>query len=572
MTNNYLKQHLGRPLLIVSIAMLLATITLVLVSPKPGQAQDSAAWPVGNFVYSAWDGDTNEIIKKEYNSTSSDTKLTLGGSVNYYDPALSPWGTKVAFNGCPKPYNEPCHIYTTPFNTVGGTPTQLTNSGSDRHPTWSPDGSWIAYEHRDNNGIEIYMIKASGGTPVKVTSSGNNHNPTWSPDGKWIAYEHWNGRSYDIYKISPPPLDERAVSVDGAEVRVTTDTPTSAPNDYDPDWSPKGDQISFDRGDSVYVAPSNPNDPSVSPSLVGRGQRPAWSPDGSRIAFLYPTAPDGGCLDLCAVAGTVWDIYTANPDGSGSFRITGGGNITSERENKHSMDWGWLPDTKPPEILCCSKAFTWSSTLSTSAVPVSLSWLASDNTAGSNGMGSSGISRSFLERSTNGGAYTLDGAPYDTKWYVRLEPGNTYSYRVRAVDKAGNWSAWTYRESFKLEGHQETSATYSGSWHEDSFRDAYGGSVKHAKASGAVARFSFTGQDVAWVSTTGPDRGKAEVRIDGRLISTVDLYSATTQARKIVAIYGEWWKGFHTVEVKVLGTKAPASSGTRVDVDAFTVM
>src|SRR5215213_6303129 len=118
MTNYYLRNYVGCPFLIVALAMMLATITLALAAPTPVQAQDSAAWPVGNFVYSAWDGDTNEIIKKEYNSTSAGTKLTLGGSVNYYDPALSPWGTKVAFNGCPKPYNEPCHIYTIPFSTV----------------------------------------------------------------------------------------------------------------------------------------------------------------------------------------------------------------------------------------------------------------------------------------------------------------------------------------------------------------------------------------------------------------------------------------------------------------------
>ena len=44
---------------------------------------------------------------------------------------------------------------------------------------------------------------------------------------------------------------------------------------------------------------------------------------------------------------------------------------------------------------------------------------------------------------------------------------------------------------------------------------ASGDYVKHASASGAKARFSFAGKNVAWVASTGSNRGKAEVWVDG---------------------------------------------------------
>src|SRR5215207_8211813 len=116
----------SRPkVLVAALAMALVGISLVLVTPKPAQA--STAWPGGNFVYSAKDYDnTYEIIKKEY-STASSTKLTNSSSLHYRDPALSPWGNKVAFDGCTNPWSGYiCHIYTIPFS--GGTPTQLTPS------------------------------------------------------------------------------------------------------------------------------------------------------------------------------------------------------------------------------------------------------------------------------------------------------------------------------------------------------------------------------------------------------------------------------------------------------------
>ncbi len=97
--------------------------------------------------------------------------------------------------------------------------------------------------------------------------------------------------------------------------------------------------------------------------------------------------------------------------------------------------------------------------------------------------------------------------------------------------------------------------------------------MNYAGANGDKAQFSFTGSSVAWVATKGPDRGRAEVWMDGAKIKVIDLYASAEQPRRIVFAQDQLDASqTHTLEVRVLGTKNTASSGTYVDVDAFAVL
>ncbi len=122
----------------------------------------------------------------------------------------------------------------------------------------------------------------------------------------------------------------------------------------------------------------------------------------------------------------------------------------------------------------------------------------------------------------------------------------------------------------RQEAHQ--AIVYTGAWALQSAPTASGGYVRHAATSGARAKFSFAGKHVAWVTSTGANRGKAEVWVDGVKAATVDLYAPTAQPRKMVFTKAWSASANHTVEVRTLGTKNAASTGTRVDVDAFVAL
>jgi len=107
-----------------------------------------------------------------------------------------------------------------------------------------------------------------------------------------------------------------------------------------------------------------------------------------------------------------------------------------------------------------------------------------------------------------------------------------------------------------VDAQQETGAaiSYGGVWTPQSVTSAYGGALQYTTVTGAKATFGFTGLDVSWVAPKGPDRGKAEVWVDGAKVRTVDLYASAAQPRK--AVYTQSWgvPGSHTLEV---GCSAP---------------
>lgn len=226
-----------------------------------------------------------------------------------------------------------------------------------------------------------------------------------------------------------------------------------------------------------------------------------------------------------------------------------------------------LGDAATPAVTPPVAGFVAPSMLGDPEVPVVLSWPGSDL--------DSGIARYELQQSLNGGAYSAVAlpAPAATTITLLLAPG-AYGFQVRAQDNVGNWSDWV-GQSFTVGAYQENSPEVSypgGEWTQDSPAGAYGGSLKYAGASGAGAKFVFTGRDVAWVSWNGSNRGMADVYVDGVKEATVDLYSGALQGRQ--AVFRKFWAapGPHTLEVWALGQKNASSTSTHVDVDAFVII
>jgi len=199
-------------------------------------------------------------------------------------------------------------------------------------------------------------------------------------------------------------------------------------------------------------------------------------------------------------------------------------------------------------------------------VPVTLTWGPLDPEGDA-------ISKFQLRKSTNGGGFTnvTLSPPTNTIVTVAETPGNTYRFQARATDIAEATGPFATGPTVALSAFQETDAaiTYTGSWTTSALASAFGGTVNFAGTAGAKASFAFTGTAVAWVTTYAANRGKAEVFLDGVKVATLDLYSASTKARRIAYARNGLSNSAHTLEIRVLGIKNAASTGQRVDVDAF---
>jgi hypothetical protein len=87
--------------------------------------------------------------------------------------------------------------------------------------------------------------------------------------------------------------------------------------------------------------------------------------------------------------------------------------------------------------------------LGTSTVPTEISWSATDE--------GSGVAGYELEQCVNGGSFTDVSlpSPTSTTKTLRLQPGDTYHFRVRATDGADNISGWAKGRAFLVTGHRE---------------------------------------------------------------------------------------------------------------------
>lgn len=115
--------------------------------------------------------------------------------------------------------------------SVPRTFTRLTfEAGLQSEPTWSPDGSLIAYSSNRGGKFDIWVQPDGEGEPAQVTKSpGHNWQPDWSPDGRQIVFrsERMGGGLYVIPALGG---NERKISSFG----------------YRPSWSPDGGTILFD--------------------------------------------------------------------------------------------------------------------------------------------------------------------------------------------------------------------------------------------------------------------------------------------------------------------------------------
>jgi dipeptidyl aminopeptidase/acylaminoacyl peptidase len=227
------------------------TSSNIIYTINPDGSGLSQLTPIGNGFfdrYPAWSPNGARIVFGRATFTiksqiyvmnedgSNPTRLT-NNSATDWQPSWSPDGTKIAFVSDRDGNNE---IYV--MNADGSNQTRLTNNTAwDFDPAWSPDGTKIAFtSSRDftglngNNGFEIYVMCANGANPIRLTNnSAVDAQPSWSADGTRIAFSSQRDGLPLIY----------VMNADGSNPLNVTQSTTL--DSSDPEWSPDGTTIAF---------------------------------------------------------------------------------------------------------------------------------------------------------------------------------------------------------------------------------------------------------------------------------------------------------------------------------------
>jgi TolB protein len=241
-----------------------------------------------------------------------------------FDPAIDANGTVIVFASTR--YSTNSHLFTKSVN--GATITQVTDGPhNDAQPCFDPStGTRIAFASDRAGHWDIWIVDVNGRNPIQMTNDPMPEmHPSWSPNGDRVAFSRVDAAK-GTSTIWMADLNQPGVKRLIGEGMFPT-------------WSPDGRRIAYQRAKargsrwySIWTVELREDEVLFPTEVASRTDAavisPAWSPDGTQLAFSMLR---GSVIDGLS---TMADIGVVGADGRGLMRLT-----TGSAEN-HGPAWG----------------------------------------------------------------------------------------------------------------------------------------------------------------------------------------------------------------------------------------
>lgn len=192
-------------------------------------------------------------------------------------PSWSPDGSKVAYVSF-REYRKPV-IFVQDLMT-GNRKVVVNEKGNNSAPAWSPDGSTLAVALSRDNHTQIYAVSSEGGALRRLSNSnGIDTEPNFSADGQWIYFTSDRSGSAQIYRMSASGGDAKRITFNGANntsARLSSDGKTMA-------W--------VSQRNGVYSLYAMDLASGQEMRLADQATEPSFSPNGKYI--MYATQSGG---------------------------------------------------------------------------------------------------------------------------------------------------------------------------------------------------------------------------------------------------------------------------------------
>ena len=242
------------------------------------------------------------------------------------------------------------------------------NGNARRTPRWSPDGTHIVFSNlgffqgdtyvvtADGTDLRMISVRADDGTEI-------DYSPDFSPDGNRIVYATTRHRvDRNSGSIRSRNFEIETIGVDGSDPRRLTHHQS---DDVSPAWSPDGSRIAFisqyshDKEAGIYtMAPdgsdqrlvvrfrsiTNDADPASDwYSRLSGGRGPVWSPDGKKLAYVLGIQERNPDQQRGHKDYTGQVLYTVNADGTELKELFA---VEDRLQESITTEPAWSPDSQ----------------------------------------------------------------------------------------------------------------------------------------------------------------------------------------------------------------------------------